>query len=76
MPNRKRLLRSPVGGRNGYKDVKIIKADDGLNKALLVALTGYADEISIKRAQESWFDRHLAKPVDMAVLQQMINEYR
>jgi len=61
-------------GMNGFEVAKLIKKDDDLKGALLVALTGYVGEDDLKRAKESGFDRHMAKPVSLAAMQQFLNE--
>jgi PAS domain S-box-containing protein len=61
-------------GINGYDIAKIVKADESLKNSFLVALTGYARDEDVKLAIESGFDKHLAKPVDIKLLTQTINE--
>ncbi len=62
-------------GINGYDVIKHIKEIDELKNTYLVALTGYAGEADVKRAKESGFDRHLAKPVSFTSLKQIINNH-
>ncbi len=62
-------------GMDGFKVAKVIKENDDLKDSLLVALTGYAGKSDIKLSMESGFDKHLAKPVSLASIQQLINEY-
>lgn len=61
-------------GMNGYEVASTIKADVSLQKTLLVSFSGYTDETSMKRARESGFTRHIAKPVSMEALRQFLDE--
>lgn len=62
-------------GISGYEVAKIIRNDPALSDVFLVALTGYAGKSDVEQAAKSGFDRHLAKPVNMAMMRQMLNEY-
>jgi PAS domain S-box-containing protein len=48
-------------GMSGYEVAKALRALAG-DRVLLVAVTGYAQPEDVRRAIESGFDRHLAKP--------------
>ncbi|MEL7608957.1 MAG: ATP-binding protein [Bacillota bacterium] len=61
-------------GTDGYEVAKIIKREDELKGALLIALTGYAGENDVERAKKNGFDRHLAKPVDMVSIERLLAE--
>lgn len=61
-------------GKNGFEIAAAIKEDDTLKQIYLIALTGYAGNADLRRAKDSGFDRHLAKPVSLDSLQQVINE--
>lgn len=61
-------------GLSGYEVAKALKADDRLSNAYLIALTGYASETDIDRVRQAGFSRHLAKPVDKAALEQLLEE--
>ena len=45
--------------------------DAGLDRATLVAVTGYGREDDVRRSREAGFDDHLVKPVDLATLQRI-----
>ena len=45
--------------------------DAGLDRAALVAVTGYGREDDVRRSREAGFDDHLVKPVDLATLQRI-----
>lgn len=59
-------------GMNGYEVARAFRADQGLKDIFLVALTGYALPEDIEKAFEAGFDRHLAKPVELTTLEQML----
>ena len=57
---------------NGYDVARAIRADPTLSTLPLVALTGYATPEDVRRAREAGFDRHVAKPLDVEVLERVI----
>jgi CheY-like chemotaxis protein len=59
-------------GMDGYEVARHLRADPELAKATLVALTGWGSEDDKRRAQESGFDVHLTKPVDVAVVDAVV----
>lgn len=61
-------------GMNGYEVAKNIRNDNELKSVFLIALTGYAQPNDLKRAKESGFDRHVAKPVDLDILKKALAE--
>lgn len=63
-----------IPGLSGYDVAKILKADENLKSTVLIALTGYVGEYYVKKAEESGFDRYLAKPVDKAALERILAE--
>ena len=59
-------------GMDGYEFSKTIRSDKGFKDVKMIALTGYASKHDMKRALDSGFNTHLAKPVDFATLQQVL----
>ncbi len=59
-------------GMDGYAVARAFRADEVLKRVFLVALTGYALPEDLQRAAEAGFDRHLAKPPDLAELERML----
>src|SRR5262249_22206760 len=59
-------------GMDGYQLARQLRQQEGLNKAVLVAMTGYGQEHDRRRAQEAGFDHHMTKPVDPAVLEKLL----
>jgi PAS domain S-box-containing protein len=61
-------------GIDGYDVARAIRSDDALRGVALVALSGYALPADLERAKDAGFDRHLAKPADLAVLERLLAE--
>lgn len=61
-------------GISGYEVAKAIRSDDSLSDVFMIALTGYAGATDTELAMDSGFDKHVSKPVDLAVLGQMLAE--
>jgi signal transduction histidine kinase/ActR/RegA family two-component response regulator len=58
-------------GKDGYQVARELRAALG-ERIFLVALTGYGRSHDRLRALESGFDRHLVKPVDPEILQELL----
>jgi two-component system CheB/CheR fusion protein len=54
---------------NGYQVARELRKLRGLEKVLLVAMTGYGQDEDRRRAREAGFDHHLVKPVDMGAVE-------
>jgi CheY-like chemotaxis protein/two-component sensor histidine kinase len=61
-------------GMDGFEVARRIRSDTLLKDVCLIALTGYAGESDIEYARESGFDRHIVKPVEISLLQQILSE--
>jgi signal transduction histidine kinase/CheY-like chemotaxis protein len=59
-------------GLNGYDLARTIRAENDCQDVFLVALTGYSQPSDRQRALSSGFDAHLAKPVDLEQLRQIL----
>jgi len=57
---------------NGYEVARAIRADPTLGTLPLVALTGYASPEDVGTAREAGFDRHVAKPLTVEVVERVI----
>ena len=62
------------GELDGYGVATALRHEPATAAAQLVALTGYARPEDRRRALESGFDAHLAKPLDLAALRQLLAE--
>jgi two-component system CheB/CheR fusion protein len=57
---------------DGYEVARRIRILPGMRSALLVAITGYADEKHQKGAGAAGFDYYLAKPFDLPALEALL----
>ena len=61
-------------GMDGFEVARAFRADQALNAAFLVALSGYALPDDLQRASEAGFHRHLAKPPSLEKLEGVLAE--
>jgi PAS domain S-box-containing protein len=61
-----------AGGMDGYAVARALRADPELFGVVLIALSGYGQEDDQRKARQAGFDRHFTKPVDPAVLGQLL----
>ncbi|MGB8298945.1 MAG: GAF domain-containing protein [Polyangia bacterium] len=59
-------------GMDGYEVARAFRADETLRRTFLVALTGYALPEDSRRATEAGFQRHLAKPLSLQALEDLL----
>ncbi|MGE4272738.1 MAG: response regulator [Desulfitobacterium sp.] len=59
---------------SGYEVARCIRSEIDLGNVRLIALSGYAYEDDLIKARTAGFDKHLAKPVDLNILQQVLRE--
>jgi CheY-like chemotaxis protein len=59
-------------GINGYEVARRIRRIDGLQRAMLIALTGYGDSESQELARDAGFDHHLVKPANPLDVQRLL----
>jgi CheY-like chemotaxis protein len=57
---------------DGYQVARHLRERPELANVVLVALTGYGQEQDRRRSREAGFDHHLVKPVEPAVLQDLL----
>jgi CheY-like chemotaxis protein len=58
----------------GYHVAMEMRLLPSLDKALLVAMTGYGDEEHQARSERAGFDYHVVKPADHALIKQILDE--
>ena len=66
------LLDIGMPGMNGYEVARRLRQLPALAKAVLVAQTGWGQEEDRSRSQEAGFDYFLVKPVDPAILRELL----
>src|SRR5262245_7942999 len=66
------LLDIGMPGLDGYEVARRLRRDEGLHDALLVALTGWAEEEARRLSAEAGFDLYLLKPADLGQLQRLL----
>jgi signal transduction histidine kinase/CheY-like chemotaxis protein len=69
------LLDIGLPGIDGYEVARRLRAQSGFEEMLLVAVTGYGQDEDRRRSHDAGFDLHLVKPVDSAVLKNLVVEY-
>jgi two-component system, chemotaxis family, CheB/CheR fusion protein len=57
---------------DGYEVARRMRQQPGMDKAILMALTGYGQDEDRRRAWEAGFDHHLTKPVSPVVLCELL----
>jgi two-component system CheB/CheR fusion protein len=57
---------------DGYEVARRMRVLPGLEKVLLVAVTGYGQDADKRHSKEAGFDAHLIKPADLTVLQTLL----
>jgi CheY-like chemotaxis protein len=57
---------------NGYQVAQQLRQWPGLERLLLVAMTGWGQEEDRRRSQEAGFDSHLVKPAEPEALHKLL----
>ena len=57
---------------DGFELAQRLKADPRLDGLILIAVTGYGQDVDRRRSRDAGFDGHLVKPVDVDVVDEMI----
>ncbi|MGH8720891.1 MAG: hybrid sensor histidine kinase/response regulator, partial [Burkholderiales bacterium] len=58
-----------------YEVARRLRRLPGVERALLIALTGYGRDQDRQRARAAGFDRHLTKPVDLSTLNALLADH-
>src|SRR5262249_52925278 len=59
-------------GMDGHEVARRLRRREGAEGVLIVALTGYGGDEDRRRSREAGIDRHLVKPVDPAILRDVL----
>ncbi|MGZ3417328.1 MAG: hybrid sensor histidine kinase/response regulator [Polyangiales bacterium] len=59
-------------GIDGYEVARAIRADPALKSTFLVALSGYCSPEDVDKSQQAGFARHIAKPADLDVIEELV----
>lgn len=70
------LLDIGLPGMDGYEVAKQMRGLPGLQKALMIAVTGYGQADDRARSKAAGFDHHLVKPVDPEILSALLATLR
>jgi CheY-like chemotaxis protein len=70
------LLDLGMPNLNGFDVARIIRNSPVGRDVVMVAVTGYADELTRQRCRDGGFDRHLAKPVAVHQFKELLQELR
>jgi CheY-like chemotaxis protein len=67
------LLDLGLPGVDGHAICRRLRASEGGDRLVIVAITGWGQEEDRKRSEEAGFDAHLVKPVDPAALLSVVD---
>jgi PAS domain S-box-containing protein len=70
------LLDIGLPGMSGYEVAERIRGEAWSRAAVLVAVTGWGQEADKRRSREAGIDHHLTKPVDLALLDELLDPAR
>jgi len=70
------LVLSDLGlpGMDGYELARRLRAQNGLDDVVLVALSGYGRDEDKRRALDAGFDHHLVKPPNLDALAELLRQ--
>ena len=70
------LLDLSLPGMSGYELAQRLRALPGLTRIRLVAVTGHGSDAHRAKTRAAGFDEHLLKPVDLDVVDGVLNSVR
>ena len=59
-------------GMNGYELAKALRNTPGMEKIMLIALTGWGTEADLRQARLAGFDQHLTKPANLDAVDRLL----
>jgi CheY-like chemotaxis protein len=66
------ILDIGMPGMDGYDTARAMRRIPGLEDMTLIALTGWGADSDRQKSSEAGFDRHLTKPVQLDVVQELL----
>jgi signal transduction histidine kinase len=66
------LLDIGLPGMDGYQVASRLRQEEGLDQAVIIAISGYGQEADRRKSREAGFDHHLVKPIDHDALLSLI----
>ena len=63
-------------GMDGYEVARRLRQQPGLEKVVLVALTGWGQQEDRRRSAEAGFDHHLVKPPEPKALESLLADVK
>jgi CheY-like chemotaxis protein len=63
-----------LAGADGFQVAKQLRAEVGMDRAVLVGITGYDPTDTLERSEDGGFQRLLTKPVPAETLQEVLNQ--
>ena len=66
------LLDIGLPGMDGFEVAKKLRQQEIFKNVVLVAMTGYGQDVDRQRTKEAGFDHHLVKPPDFNKLEQIL----
>jgi hypothetical protein len=70
------LLDVAMPGMDGFEARRLLRAQPGLERSFMIAMTGFGNEDDKRRIKAAGFDAHLIKPVELDALISLLNEAR
>jgi DNA-binding response OmpR family regulator len=69
------LLDLGMPGLDGYDVARRMRGRQSLQRATLIAVSGYGSEADRVRAREAGFDFHFTKPLDLDTLEALVQKH-
>lgn len=66
------LLDLFMPGTDGYETLRLLRAQPGMYKAFVIAMTGFGSDEDKQRTKEAGFDAHLVKPIELDILMRLL----
>ena len=66
------LLDLSMPGTDGYETLRLLRVQPGMQKAFVIAMTGFGTDEDKQRTREAGFDAHLVKPIELDSLVRLL----